>query len=313
MPEETHWLNSRLWARLSVPRDASGLSFGRVARGLVRRVLGHIHFCLLSLHNYLARRPLTDPDSPVIVSLTTHGKRIGAVYAAVESIGLGDERPQRIILWVDQKLLEAGLPPSLQRLGRRGLEIVGTQDYGPHTKYWPFVSTSVPGTGPLVIADDDTMYPRYWLSLLTLSYRCHPEDIHCYRARTVRFAGTRLAPWSDWGWCSSPSASILNLATGVSGVLYPAHVLDALRVAGKEFEARATINDDIWLHSVAVRSGTKTRQLGSSPIHFAIVPGSQRKTLMSLNIGQNRNDDQVATTYTQCEIEMLLEADWRLL
>lgn len=306
MSDTSDWLDAQLWSRLSRPTSTSHVTLPRVARALARRMIGMLRFAQLTLQNYWAKRSVIDPTCCVVVSLTTHRERLTTAYAAIESIGRGQVRPRRLILWLDEDLLADGLPASLERLRRRGLEIRATSDHGPHTKYWPFVTTTTPGTGPLAIADDDIMYPNYWLRLLVDSYRRHPEDVHCYRSRVMRFVETRPAPWSQWGWCDSPQPSVLNLPTGVSGVLYPSSVLDTLRSSGSEFQLRASTNDDIWLHRAALRSGARIRQLGSVPIHFATIPGSQRLTLMSLNVGDNRNDDQVAMSYTQQDLKLLM-------
>ena len=50
-------------------------------------------------------------------------------------------------------------PESLRRLERRGLEVRLTQNYGPHTKYYPSLADAIADGLPLVTADDDILYP----------------------------------------------------------------------------------------------------------------------------------------------------------
>lgn len=79
-------------------------------------------------------------STPVVVSLTSYGERTGKVFYTIESIADGELLPSRIILWLDNEQLFNHLPPELKRLQSRGLEIFLTKNYGPHTKYFPYVN-----------------------------------------------------------------------------------------------------------------------------------------------------------------------------
>ncbi len=130
----------------------------RLWNAVARRVL-RVGF---GIRNRLSRAPVTG-DGP-IVSLTTHGVRLGVVHLALESIARGTLRPSRLVLWLGSEDFAAHLPKTLQRLVARGLEVRQSEDLGPHTKYWPLVAEG-PG-GDFVTADDDVYYPRGWLAEL---------------------------------------------------------------------------------------------------------------------------------------------------
>jgi hypothetical protein len=121
----------------------------------------------LSLINRFARTPICQPGGPV-VSLTTHGGRILTVHLTIESIGRAKLRPSRMILWLDDVAKFRSLPATLGRLQKRGLEVKLSKNYGPHTKYYPYVESEETITQPLVTADDDILYPSYWLKKLEL-------------------------------------------------------------------------------------------------------------------------------------------------
>ena len=91
-------------------------------------------------------------NSGPVVSLTTYGKRVQAVYLAIESIARGSALPSRLILWIDDPALYANLPPTLLRLKRRGLEIRYCKNFGPHKKYYPYVESQRAFNAPLVTA-----------------------------------------------------------------------------------------------------------------------------------------------------------------
>lgn len=195
-------------------------------------------------------------DNAVNVSLTSYGKRISKVWMAIESIGLGAVKPARVILWLDDEEVVANPSDPLQRLQERGLEIRHCRDYGPHKKYFPYVSEVLDAQPdvPLVTADDDVIYPVTWLSELMTAH--HDEHVTAFRAR-IRTA----APYRTWPLCETTAPSERVFATGVSGVAYPVKVLAALRDRGDRFMSVCPRADDFWLHYAALATGTPVRQV----------------------------------------------------
>ena len=83
---------------------------------------------------------------------------------AIESIAAGRTRPQRLILWLDDPLQYDHRPAALRRLEARGLEIRLTENWGSHKKYFPALSIALGDDLAIATADDDTLYPRSWLT-----------------------------------------------------------------------------------------------------------------------------------------------------
>lgn len=250
----------------------------------------------LHYRNQHTRQPVTG-NAPVIVSLTTYGRRFQSVHLAVESIARGTVRPIRLILWVDDESLLANLTPGLRRLVNRGLEIIPCQNYKSHTKYYPALDLVKPDIR-LVTADDDILYPRTWLERLVRSGEVHPNEVLCHRSHVVAILGDRLAPYETWlpNWTTAPS--FRNFATGVSGVSYPYSVVRALMGRGTAFLEHAPLADDVWLHATAVGAGVQTRQISCIPHHFPIIPGSQDSALWRANVSEGANDRQILDTYS---------------
>lgn len=246
-------------------------------------------------------------SSPVVVNLTTYGHRAKTVFYAIESIGLGKARPHRLILWVDDPAILDHLPASLVRLRLRGLEILACDDFGPHKKQYPYAVSLARHEEPLVVADDDMLYPRDWLKGLLRAY-CEASDvINCYRAHRVEFDGERLKPYREWTPQASREAMLGVFPTGVSGVIYPPTLVQALAKRGTEFLRVAPRADDIWVHAVAVANGIRSRQVTDKQQHFAAIPGTQIGTLFRANVREGGNDRQIAATYSQGVVDRLLD------
>ena len=239
------------------------------------------------------------------MSLTTFGSRLGTVAYVVESIAAGRLRPRRMILWLDDPDAFESRPESLRRLERRGLEVRLTENYGPHTKYYPSLADAIADGLPLVTADDDILYPRHWLDRLLAAASAYPEVVSCYRASVVATIDGKIAPYISWPRCKSTAASTAHFATGVSGVFYPMTMLRALAARGTEFMSRCPRADDIWLHWIAVQEGVRIRQIVPKARHFPYIPGTQQQTLVEENVHGGANDLRIAELYTEADVTSL--------
>jgi hypothetical protein len=261
----------------------------------------------LTLANRFWRGKVTSQGGPV-VSLTTYGDRIHKVYITIESIAQGSHRPSRLILWLDDPDQFNNPPRSLSRLVARGLELRTCSNFGPHKKYYPYVVENNSHQIPLVTADDDILYPKWWLDGLNAAFEAASKQIHAYRAHRVVLTDGQIAPYSSWPRSAGP-ASILNFSTGVSGAIFPPEFLDTLRDQGEGFTAVCPRADDVWLHATAVRSGVLIHQVMKDSVHFNVVPGTQGQALMHGNVTSGANDLQIAATYTDDDLLRLVTAD----
>lgn len=276
-----------------------------------RRVLGRIRIegrkVYLRFVNHLSGRPVASGIGPV-VSLTSHGRRTKSVFLALESIAAGSLQPRRLILWLGTDSA-AELPGSLRRLVGRGLEVRVTKDFGPHTKYYPYLASETSFRVPLVTADDDILYPRDWLSLLDSSYSAFPDDVSCHRAARIQLNRNGIAPYLSWPLCRNVEPSILNFATGVSGVLYPPKFLELLKESGTRFVDVAPKADDIWLHRMAVQGNIAVRQVSAESRHFDEVFRADASGLMHQNAVGGGNDHQISRTYSGEDVIRLRDAN----
>lgn len=296
--------------------------------------------------NETSRERVVAEGGPV-VSLTTYGPRIDTVHLTIESIGRGRLKPSRLTLWLDDAKRFNDLPAGLRRLQARGLEVMLTENLGPHTKYYPYVASLAQHTVPLVTADDDIVYPRWWLQRLVAAYRAEPEQINCYRAHVVALGaaaassgtvapgaapasngaapgapaahgdasagaavtvdGTTIRSYRDWPPCSSRAPRWRHFATGVSGVIYPPRILNFMHAQGDAFRACCPKADDIWLHAMALRAGMRVRQIGRLPRYFEGLPGTHDQGLVHFNSFNGGNDRQVAATYDAADLRKMIQ------
>lgn len=280
----------------------------RTRRGL-KRLIRPWWLGRLERANRTAGTPVAGGAGPV-VSLTTFEPRWATVHFTIESIAAGTLRPARLVLWVSHALLAGGLPATLERLVRRGLEVRGTEDLGPHKKYYPLVAAE-PRPAAFATADDDVLYPADWLASLVAAAAAAPQAIHAHRAHAMAFQPDgRFLRYEDWPACRSTRPSPLHFATGVGGVLYPAVMHEALRAAGDAFRGCAPRADDIWLNAIACRSGVPVAQTRVFSPQWFEVPGTRDHGLARGNVQQGGNDRQLEATYTADERRRLY-ALWR--
>lgn len=266
-------------------------------------LLKTIAMLYLTVRNRYCHAKVVRLGGPV-VSLTTHGPRIEKVHYAIETIGRGSLLPSRLILWLDDVAAFHNLPPALQRLVRRGLEVRLCNNYGPHKKYFAYVEQESSFDTPMVTADDDVFYPRSWLKGLSDAFRESPGTINCYFAREIQMNHLGITCFSDWQQCETTRASFRHHAIGMSGIIYPPHFLAELKVAGTGFIDCCPKADDLWLHVQAIRAGYKIRQVTRQAVRFLDVPGTRASGLWKQNL-QGGNDEQARKTYTLADLKIL--------
>ena len=256
--------------------------------------------------NLMCTKSAVAPGGPV-VSLTSFGKRVRTVGFTIESIAQGDLRPSRLLLWLDEPATLTEPAAMLARLQRRGVELLPTENWGPHKKYYPYVASQSSFGVPLVTADDDVLYPTSWLATLMDRYAAHPASVHCYRARVVGMNGEQLAPYASWNECATTTPSHRHFSIGMAGVLLPPNLLQELRQRGTEFRKDCPRTDDIWLNLHAQRVGAKVRQVNASPDYFMLLPGTQKGALLHDNV-LGGNDSALSALYGAEDLARLAHA-----
>lgn len=238
--------------------------------------------------------------SEVIVSLTTHGKRIYEVHAAIESIMQGSVKPNRIVLWVSEDYRKIFLPLTLQKQMERGLEIRYCKDIRSYTKLIPALKEYPKAS--IITIDDDIIYPHDLLECLIDAHIKYPECI-CANwirefPRELEEKYISLLKWPQL--FDTDEISERFFFEGFAGVLYPPHSLDAEVFNESVFLDICKYADDVWFNAMALKAGTKVKYAWRhySIASFIFNEGVQSVALQNVNNkGELLNDVQIKAVY----------------
>jgi len=239
-------------------------------------------------------------ESDVIVSLTTHGKRIYDVHAAIESIMQGSVKPNRIVLWISEDYKNIILPLTLQNQMKRGLEIRYCKDIRSYTKLVPALREFPEAS--IITIDDDIIYPHDLLECLINGHKEYPD---CICANWIREFPRdldkkyiSLLKWSQL--FDTEDVSERYFFEGFAGVLYPPHSLDPEVFNEAVFLDICKYADDVWFNAMALKAGTKVKYAWKhySIASFIFNEGVQSVALQNVNNkGELLNDVQIKSVY----------------
>lgn len=198
----------------------------------------------------------TTEGTEIIVSLTTHGRRLYEVYLGIESIMQGSVKPSRVVLWLSKDLHASTLPQSLLNQISRGLVVQYTDDIGPYTKLVPALKKYPDSV--IVTIDDDILYPYDTLEMLVSAYRKQPKCIIANRVMDIALDNqghpTSLPTWKELE--VKDRVSKLNFFEGVGAVLYPPHCFTDDVFDQSVFTEICPTADDVWFNCMALLSKT---------------------------------------------------------
>ncbi len=239
----------------------------------------------------------------IIVSLTTHGKRLYDVAFTIESIMQQSMKANRIILWLDDSYLNKRLPSYLYKQKDRGLEIRFCRDMRSYTKLIPVLRCFQDAA--IITIDDDALYDNDLLERLIVPYLTAPQYIYCHRSHRMTFDDCgSILPYNQWQWCSSnEEPSHFNFATGVGGVLYPPHSLDDEVNNESVFLDICKYADDVWFKAMAIKKGTLVKKVNSRSKKgedYILNEGIQDIGLFHINTaGNTLNDTQIKAVFSK--------------
>lgn len=223
----------------------------------------------------------------IVVSLTTHGKRLNSVYLAIKSIMYQTLKADNIVLFLDEgdsdkKILHE------DELVEAGLSVVrNVQNLGPHTKYYRAMTEFKDSV--IITIDDDVLYDDRLLEELYESHLQFPGAIVCRWGTRIKKRGTVIEKynlWEDKVTVKQPQIEVCAL--GVGGCLYPCGKYRE-KFLDKNGIMKSCIGaDDLWLKAVEMINGVKTIAIGFHPIHT--IRDTQDIGLSLKNCLEERND-----------------------
>ena len=264
----------------------------------------------LNLFNRISSKSMLSEHGPTL-SMTTYGVRFQTAHLSLEAIARGHLRPSRAVLFVDDRSLFDHPTKGLQRLLRRGLEIKLVENFGPHTKYYPFLELVEDFDRPHATGDDDHIYPKWWLKKLSQSIENSPDQLHAYRAHRIRLneEGTEALPYLEWAPGITTHPSNLNFYTSSMGEIYGPNFLRIAKKRGREVLECCPKNDDLWLTSLAIEHEVPIAVVDGVNRTFPAIPASQQLTLETSNVFGGYNDVQIKATFTEDIVKKLRELE----
>lgn len=246
-------------------------------------------------------------NPPLIVSLTSIPERFKKLPICLESLLTQSLKPDRLILWL--AVAPTKVPASVYKLTKRGLEIRHCQDIGPYKKLI-YCLKEFPHS-LIVTADDDIIYPKFWLKELFNAYRREPEYIHCYRAHYMeRSSEGHLKPYRKWRFGANgiTGPSLYLFPTGAGGVLYPPACFADEILNEKLFMHLCPTGDDIWYKAMSLKKGVLCKKIHPYQKEFIQIKGTQKHALWRENTVLNKNDQQIKAVFEHFNLYSSLDA-----
>lgn len=250
----------------------------------------------------LPKKPLSKVDSNVhpqiVVTLTSYGRRVEAtVIHVLKSLLLQSQRPDRIILWLDNvNFSSEKLPLKLARFcSKYGIEVRFCEDIRSYKKLVPALELCP--NDILVTVDDDLVYKRGFLKSLYEAHLKTPSQILCTLAHCPKVEDGQFLPYRKWEQNITKMGDKPIFPLGGAGTLYPPKSLYK-DVSNRElFMALAPQADDIWFWAMALMAGTKHRLVDYGYSFYQIDLLYQKlhsnSSLMSSNLHRDSNDVQI--------------------
>ena len=144
----------------------------------------------------------------------------------------------------------------------------------------------------LITVDDDILYRSDLISSLVKAHEKFPGCVICNRG--VNIGEDAYVSWkhTDGKQASVPSHRIMP--TGIGGVLYAPGCYDNKYIFDIDVIKRTCLNgDDLWLNFMTRSIGTKVVLTGFKTGLVTLLT-SQSSALCNNNVGQNKNDVQIA-------------------
>jgi hypothetical protein len=238
------------------------------------------------------RRGATRRDD-VVVSLTSYPARMPTLWLTVASLLRQDVQPRSVLLTLSaDEFPGRQVPDRLARMADAGVLRIRFEE-GNRCSYKKLLpALAEEGDRTIVTADDDVLYPRWWLARLLDASAAEPGLVIAYRALAMVLADGDLAPYGTWHRADPGTDPRLTLPTGRDGVLYPAGALDP-RVHDYATAARlCPTADDVWFKAMALARGTGARAL-HHPRQFPSSRADQAAALYRVNADEAANDPQL--------------------
>lgn len=241
-------------------------------------------------------------DKPIMVSLTTYGKKIHEVYLVIESIFQQTLKANKIVLWLSEKdFSDEALPILLKKQKKRGLEIRYCEDLRSYTKV--IYSFEEFKGYHIVSIDDDVVYPVDMIERFVECYKRNNNKIYFNKGHRMLYNKTqnKMEPYSLWVKDSDLTGSSFEyLPLGVYGIFYPDGILNK-EVFNKEvFISKCPMADDIWFKAMSLLNNVECEVVERGAVNvnnFISIEVNRECSLARTNVDKCANDWQIKNIF----------------
>lgn len=231
-------------------------------------------------------------EQPIIVSIYSNLEQIEELPMTIYSLLNQTIKPDKIILWVDERLKDLNnLPYDITQFIKNGLEIEFVRDLGCYTnKIYPIKKHP---SAINVTAESGFYYRPNWLKILYLSYISHNNEIQVHNANLIKIDNKKILPFNTWEKSNIESASYTNYINKIGGILFPPNCFSNEYLREDIFAKYASNNDELWCWIMALVHNKKIRIAKS---HIKSIPHTnfveQIKTFISPD-KDTKTDEQI--------------------
>lgn len=273
------------------------------------RILQMENYANNSLLNGVSDTNLSQADAPIVVSLTTYGKRIYDVHLTIESIFQQTVHPNKLILWLDKaEFNEDNIPNILKKQRERGLTIAFCSNLKSYKKLIPTLKKHPDSV--IITIDDDTIYPFDLLERLLKAYVVDKHSVYFTRGCKIKMDKRgNVLPYRQWDRLGNDESqdewpiakelregTPLALPTGVGGVLYPPNCFHEDVMREDLFMSLCPNADDLWFKAMTYKNNVLSKLIymeKSFSRMFLTIPNSQEISLAISNLKNSNNDPQL--------------------
>lgn len=283
----------------------------------MKRLLSKLHILCLAIEGYIYKWAIdlhllsipslsmssNSDKQDFIVSLTSYGRRVSScvVYYTLVSILRQSVKPERIILWLDDKEWnDENLPSRLAELRAKGVEFRYTKDTRSFKKLVPALEEFPDKT--IITIDDDVVYHPDTLHQLLDAHTKNPTAICSLESKTPLLENGIPAHYEKWPEIRNDSKGEADIfSVGVGGVLYPPHSLHPDVTNEELFMKLCPQADDIWFWYCGNRINTPRiaiKKQGNDLYFDALYQYfNQGSALTHSNRFEHQNDKQFRQLY----------------
>lgn len=230
---------------------------------------------------------------PVVVSLTTYPERFDSIKETLKSLLCQTVIPYKIVVWLGSDCKNYSINEIFENEIRAGIEFKEDKNKNiySHKKY--YYSMQYYSNYPIILVDDDLIYPTNMIESLWKMHRQHPNCIIARRVHKIKWdSNDCIAPYTEWnGSHKEYNKKIYGyFFTSGAGTLFPKSYYKKEIFNLDEINTLTPFADDVWLNFMAYKFKIPLVLIKNGIPMPATVKGSQNSALAYENYGNNRND-----------------------